>query len=332
MELFCDSSMEGDTSAPGSVSSIDRYACTTWNATGPELAYSFTPTESGSVAAVLAEIQEGQDLDIYVMEDLAEGCHSDGCVAFGDVDVTFDVLAGETYYVVIDGYVGAAGSFVLDLACNVSVPGDDDDTTADDDDGSTQTNDGTPTDATEICGDGIDNDGDGQTDCGDSDCSQDSNCTDGVCSPEENLTEGAVITGTNDGAGSTNVISSYNCQPGWTESGPEYVYQYVAAANGQATVELSETADELFEFVVGSFDDLDVFVLDGTGSCDPGNCVASGDSSVNWYVTAGSSWYIVVDGFEGDISPYTLSLTVLPTGVVPPILTENNCSDGLDDD
>ncbi|MBJ94094.1 MAG: hypothetical protein CMP23_06390 [Rickettsiales bacterium] len=323
MELSCGTSVTGDTSESGSESIIDRYACTTWNATGPELAYSFTAEESGSVAAVLAEVEAGQDLDVYVMEDLAQGCHSDGCVAFGDLEAIFDVVAGSTYYVVIDGYVGAAGSFVLELECAASVPGDDDDSGPEDD--------GLATQPSEDCDDGLDNDGDGVADCGDSDCVADINCTSGVCSADGSLSEGASISGTNDASGSTSVMNTYNCQPNWNESGPEYVYQYVAATNGQVSVEINETADELLEYVVGSFDDLDLFVLNGTASCDPGNCVASGDNSVNWYVTAGSAWYIVVDGFEGDVSPYTLSLTVLSSGPAP-ALTETDCADGLDDD
>ena len=40
--------------------------------------------------------------------------------------------------------------------------------------------------------------------------------------------------------------------------------------------------------------------MDGSAGCDPGNCVVGHESTVSWNVTAGSTWYIVVDGFEGD--------------------------------
>ena len=53
-------------------------------------------------------------------------------------------------------------------------------------------------------------------------------------------------------------------------------------------------------------------MLDGTGACDPNNCVTYGDSSASWPVTAGSSWYIVVDGYLGDTSDYDLELTFSP--------------------
>jgi hypothetical protein len=71
-------------------------------------------------------------------------------------------------------------------------------------------------------------------------------------------------------------------------------------------------ADELIELLFGTLDDLDVFVLDGSGGCDPSACIAGGDTTVTWNVTAGSSWYIVVDGYQGDVSPYELALTLVP--------------------
>ncbi len=59
--------------------------------------------------------------------------------------------------------------------------------------------------------------------------------------------------------------------------------------------------------------DLDVFVLSGsTGSCEPTNCVAYGDSVATWAVTAGSTWYIVVDGYLGDSGDYDLTLSFSP--------------------
>ena len=235
----------------------------------------------------------------------------------------------QTYYLVIDGFFGAAGSFVLDVACGEEIPGDDDDSVSgDDDDSVSGDDDDSVSTPAEVCDDGMDNDGDGAVDCGDTDCSSDLNCSGGVCNPAATLGEGSQANWSNDGNGSTNAISSYSCQPNWNESGPEFAFEYVAAVDGQATVNLSELPDEVIEYVVGSLDDLDVFVLDGNGSCSPSNCVVGGDSTVSWNVTVGSSWYIVVDGFEGDVSPFSLTLDVLPT--TPSV--ETNCTDGLDDD
>jgi hypothetical protein len=91
--------------------------------------------------------------------------------------------------------------------------------------------------------------------------------------------------------------------------------------------------DELIELLFGPLDDLDVFILNGNGngSCDPMSCVAAGDTvgsdTVSWAVTAGSTWYIVVDGFQGNTSSYTVSLDLIPT----PTPVES-CDSGYDDD
>jgi hypothetical protein len=56
--------------------------------------------------------------------------------------------------------------------------------------------------------------------------------------------------------------------------------------------------------------DLDLFVLDaGNGSCDPANCSEYGNSNTTFTAVPGQSYYLVVDGFAGAISDYTLEVT-----------------------
>jgi len=94
------------------------------------------------------------------------------------------------------------------------------------------------------------------------------------------------------------VIDSYSCI-GWDESGPEYAYSFVPDVSGTATATLS-----------GMSADLDVFVLDGWwGVCSPGNCIAYHNTSATFNVVAGETYYLVVDGYQGAISDYTLSVT-----------------------
>ncbi|MCP4871000.1 MAG: hypothetical protein GY898_20025 [Proteobacteria bacterium] len=315
---------------------IDSYPCSSWDATGPEVAYTFVPTESGSVTAAMSDIQAGQDLDLYILVDEGAGCDSNTCYAYGNMDATFDVVAGETYYLVVDGYYGAAGTFSLDLTCGDDVPvgddDDDDDTPVGDDD-----DDDTPGVDLEDCTDGIDNNGNGDVDCDDWTCEGDAACPteptepiEGVCSPDVTIAAGEVDSWANNEQGSTNAISAYNCVA-WDESGPEYTYSYTAAVTGQATVNISLIADEIIEFVFGPQEDLDLFILDGNGGCAGDTCVAYGDDTVSWDVTAGSTWYIVVDGHQGDASPYDLTLTVVETAPPAPTV-EEDCTDGLDDD
>ena len=321
--LSCNSQISASTMDPGATNVIDEWACTGWANTGPELAWEFSPNEDMEVSLSFQSMQQDQDLDLYVTADSGIGCHSGDCIAAGDNDATFSAFAGSTYFVVVDGFQGAAGSFVLDIDCSVTA-GDDDDSVGDDDDDDDDDDDSV---VVEDCTNGIDDDGNGLVDCDDTTCASNAACQGGggggVCAPGYSLTAGSSDSWNNGGAGSTNVVSTYNCVA-WDESGPEYAYEYVAAVNGTATVDVS---------VSGwfNFSDLDVFVLNGAGgSCDPMSCEAYGDSTATWTVTAGSVWYILVDGFQGDTSDYDLSLSVSGSGGGSG--TEGSCTDGLDGD
>ena len=90
--------------------------------------------------------------------------------------------------------------------------------------------------------------------------------------------------------------------------------------------------NEVIELVLGPLDDLDIFVLDPSNGCSASSCVAYGDATVSWAVTAGSTWYIAIDGANGDVSPYELTITEVGTTPPPPPSTESSCTDGLDDD
>ncbi|MEE2827733.1 MAG: DVUA0089 family protein [Myxococcota bacterium] len=127
LAIGCDSTVAGDTAAAGATNAVDAYSCSTWDATGPEIAYAYTATSTGSVHAVLSEIEAGQDLDIYILQEDGNGCSGDSCITYGNIEADFDAQAGQTYYIVVDGYMGAQGSFVLEVGCGDVPPVDDDD-------------------------------------------------------------------------------------------------------------------------------------------------------------------------------------------------------------
>ena len=95
---------------------------------------------------------------------------------------------------------------------------------------------------------------------------------------------------------------------------------------------IQELADELIEYVFGPLDNLDVFILDPAAGCSASSCVAFHDDTVSWAVTPGSTWYVVVDGYQGDSSPFDLTITEVGNAPPPPPTTESSCTDGLDDD
>ena len=320
-QVSCGSTVVSSTTA-GAMDMSD-YSCSGWNESGPEMTYEFTPLTSGSVTVALTEMQSGEDLDVFVLED---ACDATGCLAFGNVDTTFDAQAGVTYFLVVDGYAGAAGTFTLELDCDAS--GDDDDATpeGDDDDASPEGDDDDATpegDDDDATPQGDDDDATAESD--DDDATPDD--TPGICVPDEGIGMNGFDSHANNGTGSTNAIDSYDCID-WDESGPEYTYVYTASVTGQATLHIELVADELIEVVFGPQEDLDLFVLDADVGCTPGACAAYGDHTVSWAVTPGSTWYLVVDGYNGQHSPYDLTLDVVETTQA----VEGSCDDALDAD
>jgi len=112
--LACASSSSSDTTGALATDAMDGYSCVGWDASGPEVVYSFVATSTGVVTAALTMIEPGQDLDIYV---LSQSCDSESCIAYGNYSTEFDAIEGETYYLVVDGYYGDAGEYSLEVSC-----------------------------------------------------------------------------------------------------------------------------------------------------------------------------------------------------------------------
>lgn len=113
-ELVCDPVIDiganeavcGDTT--GLPSNIDSYLpCSPWPETGGEIIYRLTLTEPTLFAARLdAEC----DLDLALLG----GCGAeDECFLVADTGIKTDVPVTGTYYLIVDGYNGAACSFCL---------------------------------------------------------------------------------------------------------------------------------------------------------------------------------------------------------------------------
>jgi cysteine-rich repeat protein len=234
----CGDVISASNDGAGSNDRVDLYSCRTWNESGPEMVYTFSPTTSESITLSLNGMTGG-DLDLFLIQ--AGVCAPDQCVASGNSELTYAVTAGETYFIVVDGYDGAVSPFELSVQCGQAAP---------------------------------------------------------TCSPEWVLGCGGTDTYNNGDAGSTDVIDSYPCWT-WEQSGPEYTYSFEAPADGAVTVALS-----------GLTADLDVFVLNDLGGvCGAAQCVSAGDSSVTFDAVGGQTYYLVVDGYNGAVSDYTIAVT-----------------------
>jgi C1A family cysteine protease len=117
------------------------------------------------------------------------------------------------------------------------------------------------------------------------------------CQATKILACGGQVDGRNDQAGSTNLTSSYACSSR-SETGPEVTYRFDPTVDGQITARLSNlTAD------------LDIFALNAQGAgCTKKDCQAAGDSQVTIDVKAGQPLYLNVDGNQGAVGDFTLSI------------------------
>ena len=229
--LDCGDSDSWNNGNPGSTDHIDTYSCTGWDESGPEYAYEFTPSASNQVAVSLNNLSA--DLDLFV---LAPECNATDCLVHDDLIASFDAAAGQTYYIVVDGYEGAVGDYTISV-----------------------------------------------------------DCLDGGCVPDWTLDCGGGDSWNNGYTGSTDLIDIYSCT-GWDESGPEYAYAFVPSVSGQVDVSLSDLST-----------DLDLFIV--APGCNPTNCLAYGDATASFNVVAGQLYYVVVDGYQGAVGDYTISVS-----------------------
>ncbi|MEZ4767849.1 MAG: hypothetical protein R2844_05415 [Caldilineales bacterium] len=96
----------------GSGANVDWYACAPgWPETGPENVYLLSAPGGVTVDALLAGLPE--DLDPFVLTDASPS----SCIAAGDNSLSLPELAAGDYYLVVDGYMGAAGSYRLNVWC-----------------------------------------------------------------------------------------------------------------------------------------------------------------------------------------------------------------------
>jgi hypothetical protein len=122
------------------------------------------------------------------------------------------------------------------------------------------------------------------------------------CEPVDLLTCGDEVASSNDATGSTTGNYFYGCGSEFVYSGSEMAYSFAT--------DLDETVDVT---LTGLTADLDMFAVAGT-ACDGDDCIASSasgdtsDEALTFEATAGVEVVIVVDGWEGAVSPFTLSI------------------------
>ena len=110
--IACDETKEGDTT--GHENLLEEYSCAGWDESGPEIGYSFTSDIDDTVTVTIEYDAELTDLDIL---GVAQTCTIQDCVAYGNLEIAFDVTAGTPYFFVVDGFGGAEGAYSISVKC-----------------------------------------------------------------------------------------------------------------------------------------------------------------------------------------------------------------------
>jgi hypothetical protein len=93
----------------GAANDVDHYGCSPWPETGGEVVYRLT---LASPAAFEIRLDSSCDLDLAILS----ACDADaGCLLVADTGITATELVTGTFFVVVDGYNGAACDFCLDF-------------------------------------------------------------------------------------------------------------------------------------------------------------------------------------------------------------------------
>jgi len=159
--------------------------------------------------------------------------------------------------------------------------------------------------ASERCGDLVDDNGNGKVDCADTFCAPLKACkAGGICKPAATIACGQTLGGTTVGAPAR--LVSYPCVSA-LEAGPETFYTFTPTGNAMVTATLSGYTGDLDLVLVGS-------APSNLAACDPfGQCLAASATTnategITFSALANTTYYFVVDGYNGANSAFSLQL------------------------
>jgi hypothetical protein len=226
----------------------------------PEAIFQWTPASSGPATIATCGSATLYDTVLYLRSgtcggaelgcsDDSAGCGTGEPSTYHASRLTPTVTAGQTYFIVVDGYNGAKGAFSLSI---------------------------TPPPP------------------------------DGTCNaPFVIPASGGVMTGTTSGTSALSACSSSGLSP-------EKVYRWTPSTSGIATLETcggQTNYDTVLYVSAATCGGASLTCVDDTPGCATTSGAAHG-SRVTPTVTAGQTYYVVVDGFNGRAGSYSLS--VLP--------------------
>lgn len=113
VELSFDRPYTGATT--GGASNCSTYSCESWNESGPEVVHTITTAVTGTITAAVAD---SSDLDVFILS----ACNPNQCLAGHWSQAQYAQAPPGTYYIVVDGYEGASGTYTLQVYFESQTP------------------------------------------------------------------------------------------------------------------------------------------------------------------------------------------------------------------
>jgi hypothetical protein len=116
--IACGGAAAGDNT--GAVNNVTLYSCAPYNESGGEVVYVLT-LGSESIVNVVLNINTAADLDLFLLGSCDESNCITASAGITNIESLSSCLQPGTYYIVVDGYNGAASSFSVSVTCTKAV-------------------------------------------------------------------------------------------------------------------------------------------------------------------------------------------------------------------
>jgi hypothetical protein len=107
----CDTTLRGST--VGAANQVPGYGCVAWNENGGEAIFRLEAPAGESVRLTAALDSLIGDLDLFLLTE----CNSEACLAYANREISLVLESDAAYYLIVDGYQGAAGPYKLRVTC-----------------------------------------------------------------------------------------------------------------------------------------------------------------------------------------------------------------------
>jgi hypothetical protein len=299
--IACGGSASGDTTGGTNQLTWADYGCVDYSKNGPENFYALTVNQGQAVTISVGTTGTPWDVEILLVGENGGACVPNDCLGVSetvaDPEVINTFLNPGTYYIVVDGYASEEGAYTIDVACSPCSDVDGD-TYGDEACGGTDCDDNDPNinpAEWEICGNVADEDCDGTA----------QTCPD--CQADATLdcvnNSGAGV----DTTGGTNSIDDYCGSVAGDYAGNEYIFDLTTAMLQMVVFTTTNSTADFGLFLLPSY---------AAGYCNPGLChdavdSAGGDEELGFWADPSETYYLSVDGWNGENGTFDWTLTCL---------------------